>query len=117
AEGETHLEELQLREKSLNADLEEARSALYSLLTDLSRMGSLQEEAQRRLQALDERVGRNRSEAVSVREKYEEAQELIAALESTLAGFRERKANLGEEREQLGEALAGLRRRIEENEN
>lgn len=117
SEGEAHLEELQQHEKSLHADLEEARSALYSLLTDLSRMGSLQEEAQRRLQALDERTGRNRSEAVSVREKYEEAQQLVASLESTLADFRERKTDLREEKEQLGEALAGMRRRIEENEN
>lgn len=117
ADGEAHLEELVDREKQAAGELEEVRSSLFSLLTDLSRMGSLQEEAQRRLQGLEERVGRNRTEAVSIREKYEEAQEVIAALETTLKGFRERKEALLEEQQGLQESILSLRSRSEQNEN
>jgi len=116
-EGEAHLEECVANEKDLVGRLEATRTALYAQLNALSLAGSQQDEARRRLQTLEERAGRNRSEAVQVREQAEEAQALLTALESTLKGFRERRTGLQQERESLQEAVKALRRRIEENEN
>ena len=117
SEGEAHLEECATGEQELAGRLETTRNSLYALLNALSRAGSQQEEARRRLQALEERAGRNRADAVSVREQAEEAQALLAALELTLQGFRERRTGLQQEREVLLEKVRGLRQRIEENEN
>jgi len=117
AEGEAYLEEFADREQDLAGRLEATRSTLYALLNELSRAGSLQEEARRRLQALEERNVRNRADAVGVREQVEEARALLAALEATLQGFRDRRTTLQQEREVLQETVQALRRRIEENEN
>ncbi len=117
ADGEAVLEELAGREQEVSGALEVARQELYTILTGLSRLGSLQEEAQRRLLQQEERVTRNRSEAVSLREQMVEAQKLVAALESTLEGFRERRTSLQEEKLALGESLRSLRTQVEGNEN
>jgi chromosome segregation protein len=116
-EGEAHLEECAADEQELASRLETARSALYALLNALSRAGSQQDEARRRLQALEERTARNRADAVAVREQADEAQALLAALGATLQGFRERHTGLQQEREGLQETVRFLRQRIEENEN
>lgn len=117
ADEERQVEDLAGLEQELAGRLEEARTGLYALLTDLSRMGTQYEEAQRRLEGLEERASRNRAEAVTVREQMEEAEELIAALETTLENFRQRRAFLQGEEERLKETLLSLRRRLEENEN
>ncbi|HEY7746883.1 MAG TPA: AAA family ATPase, partial [Desulfuromonadales bacterium] len=54
-EGEAHLEECAASEQDLVGRLEATRTALYALLNALSRAGSQQDEARRRLHALEER--------------------------------------------------------------
>jgi chromosome segregation protein len=117
ADGETMLEECARCEQELASRLEATRTALYALLNDLSRAGALQEEALRRLQQLEERVARNRSDALSAREQAGEAQQLLAALEATLEGYRERRADLEGQRQREQEAIHMLRRHVEESEN
>jgi chromosome segregation protein len=116
-EGEALLDDLSGQERELAARLEEARGALYSLLTDLSRMGALHEEARRRLLSLEERASRNRTEAVTLREQQEEGQVRIAALETTLESFKERRAGMRQEQEGRRETILLLRHRLEESEN
>ena len=96
--------------------LEQARAALYGLLTDLTRFSSQQEDAERRLTALDLRTGRSRAETLGVREQMEEIRRQHEQLAATLDVFRQRRATLLEERDRCQDALLGLRRRIEENE-
>ncbi len=115
-EGEALLEEFSGREQDLAARLENSRSSLFSLLTELSRVGSRQEEAERRQRALEQQTGRNRAEAVRLREQMEEAQGLMAGLEATLQEIRRRQADLKEERDELQETIRALRRRAEETE-
>lgn len=116
-EGEAQLQECAAGEQELAGRLDTTRNALYALLNALSRAGSQQEDARRRLQALEERAARNRADAVAVREQAEEAQALLAALEVTLQGFHARRSGLRQEREELQETVRTLRQRIEENEN
>jgi chromosome segregation protein len=115
-EGEALLEEFTGREQELTTRLENSRSTLFALLTELSRAGSLQEEAGRRLKALEEQARRNRTEAVTVREQMEEAQGIRDALEITLQDIRGRHGFLGVERDEIREGILVLRRRSEENE-
>jgi chromosome segregation protein len=117
AEGNVHLEETAGREAELAVRLESARQSLYSLLTELSRVGAWQEEIGRRLQALEDRTGRNRADAVAVREKAAEADDFIQALASKLETVRQGRAELVQERDALQETLRLLRRQVEENEN
>jgi len=115
-EGEGHLGELSAGEEELDARLEAARGTLYGLLTELSQMGSLREEARRHLAAQEERASRSRSEAVAVREQMSEAEGLREELEGTLQGLRDRQAALRKEKEGLQETIRSLRRRTEEGE-
>ncbi|AMV73016.1 chromosome segregation ATPase SMC [Desulfuromonas sp. DDH964] len=96
--------------------LEEARAALYRLLTDLTRYSSQQEDAERRLAGLDQRSGRSRAEVIGVREQMEEIRRQCEALEGSLDSFRQRREALLAEREECREALLAQRRRSEENE-
>ena len=116
-EGEAHLDDSAAREQELADTLESARQSLYAVLTELSRAGSRQEDAERRLQGLDERTARNRSEAVGIREKVEESQEVLAELERSVTRSREQLRALEQDREEGQEAIRTLRRRSEENEN
>jgi len=111
---EACLEELEASEKLVAASLEEERQTLYASLTELSRMGSLQEEAQRRSAYLEERVARNRSEAVSVREKWEELQETVFGLESSLSMLQEECETIRIRKESLEETLQALRSSLRE---
>ncbi len=117
AEGEASLEEMAGREHEANHGLEESRRSLYELLTELSRLGSRQDELLRRIQSVGERSSRSRSEAVVGREQLTQVQAGIAALEGNLAFSRQRQAGLLEERELLQEQLLRLRRQGEENES
>jgi len=98
-------------------ELEEARSALFALLTDISRLGTVQEEAQKRLAQLGERFARNTSEAVAFRAQHEEVARQVQGLETTLDDFRARRENLRQEREEQRATLEQLRQAVEENEN
>jgi chromosome segregation protein len=117
AEGETHLEDAAERESALATALEEARTELYRILTELSRVGSWHEEIGRRLLSLEERSARNRSEAIGVREQMEEVTALSSTLQGSLGQFRAEHEQLLQEREGLHEALRGLRGKVEEIEH
>jgi chromosome segregation protein len=117
AEGETFLEEISLREGELSQQLDEGRTSLFALLTDLSRLSSRCEEGERRLQALAERRGRNRGEAVRVREQRSELEAALRALKDDLKRLIEDRLRLQGEREQGVERNLLLRRRMEENES
>jgi len=97
--------------------LEESRRDLYALLTDITRLGSLQEEAQRRLEQLSERFARNSSEAVSFRGELEEVTNKVLGLEAALSEFKERRENLRQRREEQRSSLEQLRQAVEDNEN
>jgi chromosome segregation protein len=103
-------------EAGRQAELEEARTALYGLLTDLNRFSSQQEDAERRLAALDQRTGRSRAETLGVREQMDELRRQCEQLESALDQFRQRRQVLQGERESGQEQLQQLRRASEENE-
>lgn len=114
---EAELAELAEAERDTATELEEARRNLFTLLTDLSRLGNQHEDARRRLLSLEERAGRNRKEAVSLREHQEQAQEMMGELDLVLRGFRDRKTAMLEEQTETREQLQILRRQIEENES
>lgn len=117
AADEGALAELAEAERETATQLEDSRRNLFALLTDLSRLGNQHEDARRRLLSLEERAGRNRKEAVSLREHQEQAQEMMGELELVLRGFRDRKNALVEEQTETQEQLRLLRRQIEENES
>ena len=116
-EGESALEEQLAAEQDGATLLEEIRSRLFALLNELSRFGSLYDEASRRLQSLDERAARNGREAVSVREAFELAQEEACALEASLGSLREEERELREAEAETRERLLALRSRLEHTEN
>ncbi len=115
AEGETALEELTAAEDETGSRLEESRRALFALLGDLSRLGNLSLDAQRRLQGVEERTARNRREAVTLREQQEEAAtrsgEVAAALEELLA----RRWALAEAQEAGRALVSRLQTRLDEH--
>jgi len=104
-------------ERSTALQLEESRRELYALLTDITRLGSVQEEAQRRLEQLSERFARNSGEAVSFRAELEEVSHKVQGLEAALSDFKERRENLRQRREEQRVSLEQLRLAVEENEN
>jgi chromosome segregation protein len=117
SEGEALIDDLACQEKALADRLDGARTELYSLLTDLSRMGAVHEEARRRLQGLEERAARNRSEAVGIRERQAEVKARADELERLRQESRERRTLLRRESEEGRESLRMLRHRLEETEN
>jgi chromosome segregation protein len=117
SEGESLVDELAGQEQTLADRLEGARTDLYNLLTDLSRMGAVHEEARRRLQGLEERAARNRSEAVGIREQQAEVEARTDELKRLLQEVRERRTFLQTELEEGRETLRMLRHRLEEAEN
>ena len=116
-EGESALGELTDGERELSVTLETTRGALFALLTELSRLGSRQADAGRRLESLAERTARNRQEAVALREQLDEGELRAGELEVALRSFRDRQDLLRQEQDEGGRLLAALRRQIEENEN
>ncbi|HKK01651.1 MAG TPA: chromosome segregation protein SMC, partial [Desulfuromonadales bacterium] len=116
-EGEAALEEQLAAEQDGAAQLEETRSRLFALLNELSRFGSLYDEAFRRLQTLDERVARNRREAVSVREAFEAVQTEIGDLETSLGRLDDEDRELRNAEDEARERLHALRGRLERAES
>lgn len=114
AETEREMTGLEGQEGDLLRQLETARSELYRLLTDLSRMGSQQEEADRRLHALTGLKERNSQEAVAVRSQLDRLQTDTGALASNLTTIVDDRNLLLEQREALKEEIAGLRQGLEE---
>jgi len=116
-EDEAALQQQAEQEQQTAQALEEARSALFALLTDISRLGTVQEEAQRRLEQLHERFARNSNEAVAFRGQFEEITRQIQTLETNLTTFRARREDLKQAREEQRGELDQLRVAVEENEN
>ncbi|OGR36345.1 MAG: chromosome segregation protein SMC [Desulfuromonadales bacterium GWD2_61_12] len=116
SEGEAALEALTTGERQLAGRLDESRNRLFGLLSELARLGNLHQDAERRLQSQAEREGRNRQEAIVLREQLEAARAQSAALETALHGFRGRKAELQQQREQTEELVRLLRRDLDGNE-
>ena len=116
-EAESTLQRHASEEQQTAQNLEEARSDLFALLTDISRLGTVEEEAQRRLEQLKERFARNSSEAVSFRGQHEELSRQIKGLETNLSDFLARREDLKQGREGYRETLEQLRQAVEENES
>ena len=116
AEAESRLQELTRREVEQVQCHDQARTRLYQLLTELSRLTAQQEEARRRLQVLADQTQRNGQEAVAVREQMERNQARSVALHEQLTGLRGDRDAQHQRRLQLQEELATLRRQIEETE-
>lgn len=114
AETEGEMAALEGQEGDLLQQLETARSELYRLLTDLSRMGSQQEEADRRLHALTGLKERNSQEAVAVRSQLDRLQANTGELASNLTTIVDDRNLLLEQRETLKEEIASLRQGVEE---
>ena len=117
AEAEAGQAELAESETSLNQRLDDVRQRLYGLLNQLSRLAAQQEEAARRLQALTDLAGRNRQEAVAVRDQLSRSQERAQAMTLQLAELEGGREALLAERARLHDELAHLRRQADEAEN
>jgi len=115
-EREAELQQQAELEQQLTQQLEEARSALFALLTDISRLGTVQEEAQRRLEQLQERFARNSSEAVTFRGQLDAVNSQLQTLETNLNDFRGHREDLKQNREQHRQELEQLRQAVDENE-
>lgn len=113
AEAEQEMHALEAQEKSLLEKLEDARSRLYGLLTELSRMGGLQQEADRRLHSLKGLKERNSQEAVAVRAQLDKLQAESGDLSSSLTTIRDERNSFQAKREAFREAIAGLRHGLE----
>ncbi len=114
AAAEQEMVDLEAQEKDLLHQLENARSQLYSLLTELSKMGSLQEEADRRLHSLAGLKERNSQEAIAVQAQLDRLQVNSSELSTNLRSIIDDRNNLLEDREHLGEEIASLRQGIED---
>jgi chromosome segregation protein len=114
--AEGRLAELNQRETGQLAALEAARSRLYAILTELTRLGSQQEEAQRRLQSLEHRTARSHAEALNLREQLDANRREGDALAALLDGYQQRRHDLERERAAGQEGLRRLRQAVDENE-
>ncbi|MBW2452706.1 MAG: chromosome segregation protein SMC, partial [Deltaproteobacteria bacterium] len=112
-ESEELLATLVQQEVELNDQVEQARNKLYHLLSDLSRMSSQQEEAERRLTTLSSLTERNRLEAVTVKDQYERLQTDMLALASNLTSIETAREDLAKKRLGLNSRLAELRDEFE----
>ena len=117
AEAEAQQAELAARETALNQQLEDARQRLYGLLNQLSRLTAQQEEGARRLQVLADLAGRNRQEAVAVRDQLARNQERSQAMAVQLGDLQGGREALLAERGRLQDELTRLRQQTEEAEN
>ncbi|MCK4536151.1 MAG: chromosome segregation protein SMC, partial [Desulfuromonadales bacterium] len=114
AETEQEMVALEERERALHQQLEEARSQLYSLLTELSRMGGQQEEADRRLHSLAGSKERNNQEAVAVRAQLDRLQTDTGDLSSSLTAIVDDRNSLLERRQSLREDITSFRQGVED---
>lgn len=116
AEAEGALAVLAGEEAALNARLEEARRGLYQLLTGLSRLSAQQDEAGRRLKALTDQAGRNRQDAVAIRDQSEDNRSRALALQARLLGLQDDRQRLQAEQARFQQVLETLRGQLEETE-
>jgi chromosome segregation protein len=114
AETEQEMVALEERERALHQQLEEARSQLYSLLTELSRMGGQQEEADRRLHSLAGSKERNNQEAVAVRAQLDRLQADTGDLSSNLTAIVDDRNALLKRRQSLREDITSFRQGVED---
>ena len=109
-ETEDEMGQLDAQERLLQQHLEEARSRLYNLLTEISRRSGQQEEAGRRLQALAGLKQRNAQETLGVREQLEHLQTNSGELSKSLASMVGDREALQQRRQQFRNDLERLRR-------
>jgi chromosome segregation protein len=96
------LQERQLAEEGLNRDLENRRRELFTALAETAQFKSRSENAQKRLAALRERLGRHTREAMQLGERREQLRQRADGLEKEIADGRI-------EQETLQAELSGLR--------
>jgi chromosome segregation protein len=116
AEGEAALAELAAGEQELSSRLEKTRKDLFALAGEISRLDNRREEVQRYSRVLEEKIGRNRQEAVQIREQVQECRVLVDDKQAALADCRQRHETLLLELENTREKISLLRRQLESNE-
>ena len=117
AESEDALSDLIDQEDSLGRQLEQARQNLYTLLSELTRASSQQEEADRRLAVLADLTERNRLEAVAVTGQLERLQNSSSTLSGTIETIEEERNTLVQQRQHLQERQQALKAQMEQLEN
>jgi chromosome segregation protein len=115
-EGETVLGQLAAEEQGVFSRLDKARKDLFALAGELSRLDNRREEVERRSRALEEKSGRNRQEAVQVRERQQEFRALLDNQQAALHDCRQRHEDLLREIETTQERIRLLRQQLENNE-
>ncbi len=113
-ETEDEMGQLDEQERLLLQHLEDARSRLYNLLTEISKRSGQQEEADRRLQALAGLKQRNAQETLGVREQLDRLQANSGELSKTLATMVGGRDALQTRRQKLRDDLERLRREGED---
>ncbi|TYO98318.1 condensin subunit Smc [Geothermobacter ehrlichii] len=103
-------------ERRRNAQLEETRQKLYTLMSGLSRLQNQQQDARRRLELQDERKARNRREAAEIQEELARVQQEAQERSRRLEEDRQRHSGLRQEQERVREELDGWRARRTTNE-
>ena len=116
-ESEGVLLDLTEQEDGLGNQLEQARQKFYHLLTELTRMSSQQEEADRRLAVLADLSERNRQEAVAVTAQLERLRNSSSNLTSTLETIESTRGDLVEKRHELQERQISIKGQTEQGEN
>ncbi len=115
-ESEGVLLDLTEQEDSLGGQLEQARQKFYHLLTELTRMSSQQEEADRRLAILADLSERNSQEALAVTAQLERLQNSSSSLTSTLEAIENTHGDLVKKCHELQERQVGLKGQVEQGE-
>jgi len=104
------------RETDCSQRLEDARSALYQMLGEMTRYGGQKDEATRRLQALDQQTKKNHAEALQLRTAHEAAQLKGQELALALQQIRGDRASLEQRLAALDVRRKELHSSSEENE-
>ncbi|HKZ18002.1 MAG TPA: chromosome segregation protein SMC, partial [Geobacteraceae bacterium] len=102
--AEQELEEISRQERELFGRIDEIRRELLSVLSEIAQLNNQHAGAVKRLEILEENVGRNDRETVALREKLSEAVHRADELEGI-------QRALTSEKESIAEELNGLRAR------
>ncbi len=105
------------QEDSFERQLEQVRQKLYQLLSELMRMSSQQEEADRRLVVLTDLTERNRQEAIVVQGQLNHLQLNRSSLTTTLERIETERNALVDKRQQLQQYQVDLKEQVEGVEN
>ncbi len=103
-------------ETELTSTLEEARSRVYTIVGDLTRMAAQKEEAERRLNTLALQKEKSHAEALALKNEHQEAQRQVDALEMSLKKIKGDKESLQQRKGELEAAIASLSQQTDDNE-